>query len=60
MGRTVTKTDDGKFKIEDVNEMVVERKALEDAVANMEKQKTSMEENLKTINDELKRLKEVL
>jgi hypothetical protein len=60
MGRTVTKTDDGKFKIEDVNEMVVERKALEDAVANMEKQKTSMEENLKAINDELKRLKEVL
>jgi hypothetical protein len=60
MGRVITKTSDGKFRIEDSNEVLVERKTLEDAVTNMEKQKVALEENLKAVNDELKRLKEVL
>ena len=60
MGREITKMEDGKYKIHDTNEIVVEKKALEDAIANMEKQKVTMEENLKAINDELAKLRAVL
>ena len=60
MGRTMTKMADGKFKVEDVNEIVVERKTLEDALVNLKKQKASMEENLTAINEEIDRLEKVL
>ena len=60
MGRTITKTADGKYKIEDMNEIVVEKKALEDAIENLKKQKESMASNLIAIEAELKKLEAVI
>jgi len=60
MGREITKTEDGKYKIHDTNEIIVEKKAIEDAIAQMEKQKASITENLKAIDNELAKLRAVL